>query len=139
MKFRDGSRYTGSFKDGKAHGKGKWIHNEGHIFEGEFAHDEIDGQAVHTYPDGQRFEGIFRASIREGFGTLYNSDGTVEYAGEWSNDQRNGSGSQSKFTRGVKFTHEGNFENDLLEGLGTYTVETRLTNSMIEYKGEFKY
>ena len=81
---------------------------------------------------------MFQGGEREGFGTLYWSDGTVKYAGEWSNDQRNGSGRQIRLTRGIKFTHEGTFENDLLEGLGTYTVETQQSNQMIKYKGEFK-
>ena len=58
----------------------------GHIFEGEFAQGEINGYAVHTYPSGDRYEGMFKDGKRDGYGTQFRSDLTVEYEGEWHND-----------------------------------------------------
>ena len=38
----------------------------------------------------------------------------------------------------MHFTHEGIFEWDRLEGIGTCIVEARQTNAVIKYSGEFK-
>ncbi len=41
IKYKDGSVYKGSIKNGKKHGKGLLIDPSGDIYEGEFSNDDI--------------------------------------------------------------------------------------------------
>jgi hypothetical protein len=49
------------------------------------------GSGVEIYPDGNRFEGMFKEGKKNGEGTYYLFDGTV-YKGEWVNGRIEGEG-----------------------------------------------
>ena len=56
------SRY---FCKNKSYGKGRVIHANGNIYEGEFRNDMAEGQGVFTWPDGRRYEGELRNNAKE--------------------------------------------------------------------------
>ncbi|MBN2039416.1 MAG: hypothetical protein JW864_05205, partial [Spirochaetes bacterium] len=57
--YDDGSAYTGEFKNGKRHGKGKmtWASGsmKGETYEGEWSDNEINGTGTYTYSDGSKY------------------------------------------------------------------------------------
>ncbi len=61
--------YTGEFKDGKMHGKGTIEDfNNGIIYTGDLAVDEITGFGKYKYADGSEYEGSFLKGCFEGEG-----------------------------------------------------------------------
>ena len=74
VNYKNGDKFRGTFKDGRANGYGIMKYN-------------------YSVPGiGQEFEeaeykGYFKAGKRDGFGTMTWSDGAV-YKGIWKNDQR---------------------------------------------------
>lgn len=46
MIWKNGSRYDGFFKDNKADGRGRLIHPEGDIYDGEWEADKVEGYGV---------------------------------------------------------------------------------------------
>ena len=40
QRWSDGARYEGQWKQNKAHGKGKFFHVDGDVFEGEWQYDK---------------------------------------------------------------------------------------------------
>jgi len=45
--------YLGEYKDGKFHGQGTFIWNDGYYHEGEFMDGTPNGQGTETLPNGQ--------------------------------------------------------------------------------------
>ena len=45
--------YLGEYKDGKFHGQGTFIWNDGYFHEGEFMDGTPNGQGTETLPNGQ--------------------------------------------------------------------------------------
>jgi hypothetical protein len=45
--WKNGSRYDGYFKNGKANGYGRIIHAEGDVYEGNWSDDKVHGYGVH--------------------------------------------------------------------------------------------
>ena len=53
--------------------------------EGCIKGDCVNGQGAYTFPDGQKYVGEFRNSLKNGQGTYTFPDGQ-KYVGEWKND-----------------------------------------------------
>ena len=47
----------GYWKDNLAHGKGRFYHVDGDIFEGEWERDRANGYGVYIHTNGARYEG----------------------------------------------------------------------------------
>jgi len=54
---------------------------------GEFKDGKMNGQGTHSWPDGKKYVGEFKDGKMNGQGTKYRSDGSVEYKGQWLNNQ----------------------------------------------------
>ena len=52
---------------------------------GEFKNDLIHGYGVYYYSDGERYEGHWKGSARDGFGKKFSADGSLVYSGNWMN------------------------------------------------------
>ena len=82
-------KYTGEFKNGILHGKGKAWFSRGTIYEGEFKNGMFDGYGVQIkdrkgHKDHNiKYEGFFKEGLYHGKGTLYRADGTVDKKGRW--------------------------------------------------------
>ena len=76
-----------SLKPGPAAGLGSKPDTEG--LETKMASMEIKKaeQVTKTYDNGQKYVGEFKDGNFHGQGTKYRRDGSVEYKGQWLNDQ----------------------------------------------------
>ena len=79
--------YEGDINNGKYHGKGKIVYNNGTIYEGDFINGKFNGkgkliEAVHKFT----YEGGFVNGNRHGIGKQINDDSTFD--GEFVNDMR---------------------------------------------------
>ena len=147
--------YEGEWQHDLKHGIGiVKDHNE--IYSAIFISDSLvkkeipinikDGEAIHVYPNGYRYDGNFKNGFKHGKGILI-SDGHTEkytgnwvygfkngegalalykshssspyifYKGEWKNDEKNGKGTE-EYANGSM--HIGNFINGKIEGDGTF-------------------
>lgn len=48
---------------GKAHGKGKFIHLDGDVYEGDWRNDRANGHGVYQHQNGARYEGDWRNDL----------------------------------------------------------------------------
>ncbi|XP_048639751.1 MORN repeat-containing protein 1 isoform X4 [Marmota marmota marmota] len=108
-------RYEGEWKEGKIHGHGKLLFNDGSYYEGEFADGEItglgcrywawsgntysghfilgepQGHGVMKYKAGGHYEGELSHGLRAGRGFLVDGEGQ-EYEGSFHDNRRHGRG-----------------------------------------------
>lgn len=141
--------YRGEFQNYLFHGKGKLEYKhieEEHIFEGEFENGLPHGQIIETIPrlgirecrflyghadgfgitrynQGKVHKGFIKNNMYDGFGVMYNSDGSVFYEGEWNNSKRNGKG--ISYQNGIKY--EGEWKDDMPDGRGMLTNSKGVT------------
>ncbi len=60
IEYRGKDVYMGYWKDGKKHGKGKYIWKDGSVYEGEWYKNNMHGQGKFTHADGTVWQGEFR-------------------------------------------------------------------------------
>ena len=65
MLFSDGSKYTGQWKNGKKHGKGREIRFNGGIVTGYYADDRPHGYGTYTFLNKAKYA-IYRCSTKHG-------------------------------------------------------------------------
>jgi hypothetical protein len=51
--------YEGKFKNGRHHGFGRVINENGNVYEGSWEYSLLNGQVSCLYNDGSRFEGEY--------------------------------------------------------------------------------
>lgn len=135
--YDNGDRYTGTFKNGKRHGKGSLEPSkpDGTRYVGDWVDGEISGlgevknypvkmeDEAHNatpHPEGQEpCSGLYEGQVRNGIpwgkqGYVRYSDGS-EYLGEWINGKRNGYG---KHVMPNLDEYEGKFVGGLRCGFG---------------------
>ncbi|XP_063292794.1 MORN repeat-containing protein 1 [Pelobates fuscus] len=113
--LKDGSYYEGEFVDGEMTGNGlQYWASSGNTYSGEFQNGEIHGYGVMQYKNGGRYEGEFVFGIREGHGLLVDKDGQT-YRGGFHKNKKNGEG-QMSFKNGDTF--EGDWLLDKRQGHG---------------------
>lgn len=134
-----GGSYTGYLVQGVKHGKGKWIREDGTVWEGTFHHGsftgtgnyiyesgavyngqwvngKLHGKGTMTWVDGNTYTGDFVEGKRTGKGTMTWADGTV-YTGDFVDNNRTGQGT---WTGSTGNTYTGGFLNGSFHGQGTY-------------------
>lgn len=107
--------YTGYLVDGVRHGPGKYISNEGAIWEGAFVHGPLHGYGKYTSKEGAVWEGNYVQGQLNGQGTFISATGNT-YTGDFLNDSFHGQGTY-KWADGGSYT--GGFENGKHSGQGT--------------------
>lgn len=100
-----------------ADGKGKYIYTNGFVYEGQFVNGMRDGLGILTEPNGNAYDGMWKADEMNGQGKYTWADGS-SYSGEWKNGIRDGYGIFF-FNNGDKYT--GYFVNNQFHGKGKYT------------------
>ncbi|MDP1844371.1 MAG: hypothetical protein Q8K64_13215 [Sediminibacterium sp.] len=125
-----GDKFIGDFKKGQRTGKGKYIHANGIIEEGEFEFDKFidpknkpwtcvsgdckNGIGTFNRDPGESYIGQFKDYKHDGDGTEIKKEGT--YKGQFKNGEKNGIGT---FTNNLGWTYTGNWKNDEIVD-GTY-------------------
>jgi len=135
-------RYTGEISHCLRHGKGKydypggvfsysgqWIEGDKRGSNGEFTiknyskyigdftAGEITGRGLRTWEDGRSYEGDWVLGEMNGKGVWKNSNGTIQYRGDFCNNQRHGQG--RLLTYGCEY--EGSFQNHKFDGAGSFS------------------
>jgi len=91
LKWTDGASYTGSLKDGKMHGCGKWTSaDERTTYTGEWLDDRWHGKGELVSEIGT-YNGEFRKGSFEGHGVMHWTNHRY-YEGEWKQGKRHGYG-----------------------------------------------
>lgn len=112
----NGNRYSGSMRDSKRHGRGRFTWSNGQHYDGDWLDDQATGQASILYANGDRYEGAVISGQPDGQGTKTFASGTQYYAGQWKAGQRHGRGI-FRWTDGQSF--DGDWIADQPEGQGT--------------------
>jgi hypothetical protein len=82
----DGNKYSGTWKDGKPHGKGKLISPYGITYAGEWVDNKLHGYGKIIYFNGNKYIGSFKYGKRDGKGILYDKKNNILKKGSWKND-----------------------------------------------------
>jgi len=85
-------KYVGNWKDNKMNGQGiyTWADSGqygGNWYDGNWKDDKMNGQGTRIWTNGEKYVGNWVGGLREGYGTYYNSDGTILQQGQWKNDK----------------------------------------------------
>ncbi len=146
--FADGEKYVGNWKNDERHGYGTHTFNNGTIKTGMWELGRYvgtgnnnygcisgncdNGYGVFRWPDGEKYVGNFKNTLRYGKGTNFWPDGKI-FEGVWVDDKINGFGIESMGEplkkdpnqksmilkdQPIEFVREGFWEN------GTYTGKT---------------
>jgi len=138
--FKD-CKYMGEFKSGRLQGRGLLIYNNGRTYEGGFENNTPHGNAIESYPNGDRYEGQFQHGYKSGNGIYYYANGEV-YHGKFSENKPHGLGIL-KMPTGAVF--EGNFAAGKCNGKGKFTYangdvyDGDWVNSIKHGKGTYFY
>ena len=87
----DGGVAEGQFLNGKKHGQGTYVWNNGDRYIGEYKEDIRTGQGTLIWKDGEKYVGQFLNGKKHGQGTYFWNNGD-RYIGGWRNDNRYGKG-----------------------------------------------
>jgi hypothetical protein len=79
-----GNVYTGYFRNGLFHGKGKLVLMNGDTYEGDFFNGSFEGEGLYTWQNGDTFRGEWRDDQINGIGTMFRIDGDTLF-GYWEN------------------------------------------------------
>ena len=121
--------YIGQVLNGKRHGKGIQIWDDGAKYEGSWENDKSNGYGTFYHIDGDVYQGYWKNNRANGKGVYISSDGG-RYEGEWIDDVQNGFGTE-KWNDGSSY--KGNYDMGKKQGYGEYEW-----NNGCKYKGYWK-
>ena len=139
IKYKNQTRYEGTFKNDRHDGYGKLIQLDGEIFEGEWKNGKINGNGVRLHSNGDKYIGSYVNNIRNGQGHYIFINGD-SYNGNWVNGKANGLGT-FKFKNGN--IYEGEFKDNIILGKGILTMQNgdmyigSFLNGMLNGKGTY--
>ncbi len=113
------SVYEGQFKDGKAHGKGKEVWDNGNTYEGNYVNDLKEGKGIYTWSSGNTYNGEYKNNLREGQGVFTWKESGDRYEGEYLAGERHGKGTYIWKSNGNSYT--GDWKNNERTGQGVFT------------------
>ena len=76
--FSNVKLYSGNFKNGLFHGKGRLEFKDGSVYEGEFENNEMNGYGKIFFKDGSIYQGNFKNNLRHGTGLSKSIDGITQ-------------------------------------------------------------
>lgn len=110
----DSYSYTGTFKSGMFHGKGKMVFSNGSKYDGAFNEGYMEGVGEYRYQEGHVYNGQFIKNKRSGKGRMKYASGD-EYKGDWRSDLMHGIG-EYRFKDGSLY--KGEFKKNMFSGNG---------------------
>ena len=120
IKWPNGDKYMGYFKNGQPHGQGtKILAERNTVIEGQFRNGMAYGEGKMTRANAEgivelHYEGEFQMDLQHGFGQQTDSKGS-QYKGQFTKGMR---GPNGIYTFGAGCVYEGEFHNDMLNGHG---------------------
>ncbi len=88
--------YQGPLVNGKRHGWGKFVWNNGESYRGDFVNGELTGQGVYHFKGGNVYKGEFLEGKMHGQGVMCRPDGS-QRQGRWENNVYiSGSGKETR-------------------------------------------
>jgi len=117
--YGDGKTYTGDWHGGHATGVGEAQYSSGHVYEGDWKDGKFHGKGYMTYKSGIVYEGKYRDGKRHGYGELRYPSGYV-YKGEFKFDEPYGFGEATSEATGISFN--GMWQNGTIYGPGTLVL-----------------
>jgi len=106
VNYKNGDKFRGTYKDGRANGFGTMKYNY-----------SVPG-AGSEYEEAE-YKGSFKAGRREGYGVMTWADGSV-FKGTWKHDKR----LKGEMVLSNGDSYRGGFENDKLHGLAYLLMST---------------
>lgn len=128
VKYDNGS-FEGYMKEGKRHGKGVYVWQDGSRYEGDWFKDLKQGKGVFRWDNGDVYEGSFYADHREGKGKKIYANHDV-YEGTWAKGKKHGKGN---FYSANGDHYSGEFKNNKREGFGV-----KVWSGGARYEGTWK-
>lgn len=125
----DNGTYEGYVKEGKRHGKGVYVWNDGSRYEGDWYQDLKQGKGVFRWDNGDVYEGSFFGDHREGKGKKSYANGD-EYDGTWARGKKHGRGN---FYSSTGDHYSGDFKNNKRDGFGV-----KIWSGGAKYEGTWK-
>ncbi len=116
--FNDGTKYIGTWNDGKLNGQCEMYFNDGAMYIGDVLDGQFHGIGTYTSADGSKRTGTWSYGKLNGACEIYNNDGTIIYIGEVRDDQFHGKGTKT-MPNGSKWTGTWN-NGDRVEGNFNY-------------------
>ena len=130
LKNNKGVSYIGDFKDSKRHGKGILDTHKVH-YEGDFRDDKLCGKGRIIFKiEGHVYEGQFDNNEINGFGTFKWKNGD-SYTGNMLNGKMDGKG-KYRYNNGV--VYEGIYKNGVKQGKGKVYNTNGMTSSQVQKK-----
>ena len=111
----NGDRFEGEIKD---RGQGKFVHEDGTVYEGMLFKMHKAGVGVERYSNGSVYRGMFKKNLKWGKGRMEFGNGDV-FEGNFKDGKRNGIG-KYVIAKGGEFV--GDWKDDFLEGNGKWIV-----------------
>lgn len=124
--FPNGNSYVGTWNDGRMHGEGLYVWQDGCEYKGEFCNDVMVGKGEKRWPDGRCYRGMWKQDMMWGEGEMtwptresysgqfwkgaYHGQGTLtkpsgdKYIGEFNNGEQEGKGAFRSAIEGWIFT-----------------------------------
>ena len=115
-----GGSYTGYLVRGVKHGQGKWVREDGTVWEGTFNYGKFTGTGNYIYESGAVYTGEWVNGKLHGKGTMTWANGDI-YTGDFVEGKRTGKGTMT-WANGAKYT--GDFIDNNRTGQGTWTGNT---------------
>jgi virulence-associated protein VapD len=128
--YKDGSKYSGKFKNGKRDGFGNLKLADGTEFIGQSKQDVFYGNGTIMYPSGDKYVGEIKNNKREGKGTYTFKNGLTS-SGEWKDNKAVGKHTTSD-TEGVA---EKAIEKMIEEDGGVFVKVTKTYEDGSKYVG----
>ena len=76
--FSNIKSYSGDYKKGLYHGKGRLEFKDGSVYEGQFENNKMHGYGKIFFKDGSIYQGNFKNNLRDGTGILRSTDGSQQ-------------------------------------------------------------
>ena len=89
QKWKDGSKYSGMFKQNKASGLGIFIHPDGDKYQGEFENDRANGFGIYVHENGAIYYGQWSDDSQYDIGYEEWTDSS-RYSGSYVNGKKEG-------------------------------------------------
>ena len=84
--YENGYIYEGNFKDGLRSGLGKLSAPNGDVYDGMWENDQFHGQGTYVWSDGSKYTGEWKNGVQDGYGIFFYPNGD-KYNGYFQNNQ----------------------------------------------------
>eukprot|EP00088_Acartia_fossae_P039814 TRINITY_DN41433_c0_g1_i1.p1 TRINITY_DN41433_c0_g1~~TRINITY_DN41433_c0_g1_i1.p1 ORF type:complete len:260 (+),score=73.27 TRINITY_DN41433_c0_g1_i1:1-780(+) len=119
--WKDGSHYSGEWREDKKEGEGSMFYANGDVYEGQWRDEKKHGEGTYHYKSGGSYSGHFDEGSKHGQGRntmVYQSGDVEDFTGQYVSNIR----AQGVYNSPKSDKYEGEFCRDtgLFSGQGTY-------------------